>query len=610
MYDEKYASEIELYGILSTMAHELSHQWTGNLVTPKRWDDLWLNEGFATFMSYEGVDSQKPGWNIFDFFVLDEMHDVFNLDCLRSSHPISIKVNDPSEIREIFDAISYSKGASVIRMLTHIIGIEIFKKGMHSYLNAFEYSNADQSDLWRYLQAASDENNHEINKKINVKSIMDSWTLKEGYPLITITRDYQTNKVRFSQARFLLNANETDKEMLLRTQYEVPISYTFESEPNWEPETKLWLHKKNERTESYTIKELSISKDDWLIANLQQTGYYRVTYDEKNWKLLVQQLQTNHTKIHRINRAQLLNDLFHLAENGVVKYALALSALEYLKNEKESLPWLTVRESTNLIDKMLQRSNNYGEWQKFIRKTVRPAYEINILKKNKNFQDNQMQRAIVNLACAHNLHDCLSSSVKLFNEFMENVNQNKTSNPIPQNLRQTFYCTAIANGSELEWDFLFNLYLKEQNANERTSFLKGLTCTRVPWLIVRYLKWMFDEKSGIKTQDAISAFASVAEQNYAKDIAFNFLRSNWNLIYSIHGKHPSIARIVKTLDSLNTEFDLELVKSFYRSIGSNIGMAKRAFSQVIEQIESNIVWMKKYEKQINDYLKESEKKTH
>ena len=405
-----------------------------------------MNEGFATFMSYEGVHAVRPDWDVWSRFVLDEIHDVLSLDSLKNSHPISVKVNDPNEISELFDHISYAKGASIIRMMTHIIGIETFKEGMHSYLKAFEYSNADQSDLWRHLQAASDKNRKGNEHRVSVKKIMDSWTLKEGYPLITIKRDYQTNKLRFSQQRFLLNANETEKKQLYLTQYEVPISFTYKSEPNWEPVTKLWLHKTNNSTESFAVSESSIPKSDWFIANLQQTGYYRVTYDEKNWELLIDQLLADYTKIHRINRAQILDDLFHLAENGIVKYGLALRALEYFKNETDPLPLTNIGQLTYLINRMLRRTETYGQWQTFLRKVIEPAYrrfELNEVG-GENLQDSQMQRSIVNIACAYNLDACVNSSIKLFNEFIANVNKSASfDNHISPNVRPAVYCTGM-----------------------------------------------------------------------------------------------------------------------------------------------------------------------
>jgi len=608
LYDKRVGSVAQLYRIASVIAHELAHQWFGNLVTMHWWQDLWLNEGFATYMSYVGVDNVRPEWKIWNRFVIDELHDVLGLDSLKNSHPISQEVNDPNEISELFDQISYSKGASIIRMMTYIIGKEVFKQGIHNYLTALKYKNADQSDLWRYLQEASDKYNNG-NRIVEVQKVMDSWTLKEGYPLVTVTRDYNSNKVRFSQKRFLMNSHDKNDE-LIRTQYEVPITYTSKTEQNWIPTTRFWLHK-NESGESFVEQEIKLSDDDWLIANVEETGYYRVTYDKQNWELLVKQLNEDPSKINAINRAQILDDLFHLAENGVVKYDLALRALEYLKKEKDPLGWTTVGSLTSMINRMLRRTESYGRWQKYMRHLILPGYHrFNLTDlNNENLLDNQMQKVTVAIACNYNLEECVEGSKKMFTEFMNNVRSNKTDkNNIPPNIRPTVYCTAIEHGGEAEWDFVFSLYLKEQSANERSALLNSLTCSRIPWILSRYLRMMFNEASGIKTQDALFTFKGVAGQNYGFDLAFNFLRENWEKIHSILGKSMSFSSIVRSLDSINSEFELKLVKDFfYRTIGNRVGSAKRAFMQTIEQIESNIKWMEVNEFEIAEFLKNFDK---
>lgn len=120
--------------VATVVAHELAHQWFGNLVTPTWWTDLWLNEGFANYIEYIGVDKVEGDWNVLDQFVVTELQNVFSLDGLASSHPVSVKVNNPDQINEIFDRISYAKGASIIRMMDHFLTRRAFQEGLHNYL--------------------------------------------------------------------------------------------------------------------------------------------------------------------------------------------------------------------------------------------------------------------------------------------------------------------------------------------------------------------------------------------------------------------------------------------------------------------------------------------
>ena len=178
------------------VTHELAHQWFGNLVTMEWWTHLWLNEGFASFMEYLCTDALFPEWNIWEQFVSADMFGAMNLDALDSSHPIEVAVGHPSEVDEIFDQISYSKGCAVIRMLHNWIGDAAFRQGMEKYLNKFAYNNALTEDLWAELGAAS-------GKPVN--DVMSGWTSRMGFPMVTVTVvDWSNNKlkVKLSQQKF------------------------------------------------------------------------------------------------------------------------------------------------------------------------------------------------------------------------------------------------------------------------------------------------------------------------------------------------------------------------------------------------------------------------
>ncbi|KAI8743539.1 aminopeptidase N, partial [Biomphalaria glabrata] len=151
LYTEGVSNEANKERVAIVVSHELAHQWFGDLVTPRWWDDLWLNEGFATFVEYLGVDHVHPEWNIFEKFALSELQDAFSFDGLVSSHPVYVPVGHPDEINEIFDSISYAKGGSIIRMMRHFLGYETFRKGMNLYLTKLQYSDAFHDDLWAAL---------------------------------------------------------------------------------------------------------------------------------------------------------------------------------------------------------------------------------------------------------------------------------------------------------------------------------------------------------------------------------------------------------------------------------------------------------------------------
>src|SRR5439155_1967141 len=157
--------------VARVVSHEIAHMWFGDLVTMKWWDDLWLNESFATFMGTKAVDDAYPQWNVWQDFVRTQTSGSMGRDGLRSTHPIRAQINDPKEIEELVDEISYGKGASILRMIEAFIGPDQFQKGVRKYLRRFRYSNARGCDLWDSLSEASGT---------NVDRIMDAWISKPG----------------------------------------------------------------------------------------------------------------------------------------------------------------------------------------------------------------------------------------------------------------------------------------------------------------------------------------------------------------------------------------------------------------------------------------------
>lgn len=227
--------------VAKVIAHELAHQWFGNLVSPKWWNDLWLNEGFASWVEYLGYNYTHPEWRDLEYFFVKRLGP-FELDSLESSHAISVEVNDPAEIISLFDSISYSKGSSIIRMMNAYLTEATFKRGVSNYLKAYAFSNAEQDNLWASLtwQAHVDQT---LDRSLTVKMIMDTWTLQKGYPVVTLER-LDGNMVRLTQKWFLLNAQNTiqDTDEYANHRWYVPFTFTTKSEMNWDFEKRpIWF---------------------------------------------------------------------------------------------------------------------------------------------------------------------------------------------------------------------------------------------------------------------------------------------------------------------------------------------------------------------------------
>lgn len=247
--------------IASVIAHEIAHQWFGNLVTMKWWNDLWLNESFATYMSAVIVDRIYPKWEVWPDFLTTETNGAMVGDALHNTHPIEVEVKEPEEINQIFDEISYGKGASVLRMVASFVGEESFRKGVNSYLTAFKYSNAMSRDLWDKLEQSSNE---------PVAKIMQKWISTKGFPLISV--GYENDKVTISQERFLLNG--TDRG----TRWPVPLHYTINGK-----EGRMLFEDESTSIVAPGLKQINL--------NIGQTGFYRVRYDEQLYEIIKGQLR-------------------------------------------------------------------------------------------------------------------------------------------------------------------------------------------------------------------------------------------------------------------------------------------------------------------------------
>ncbi|KAL7676120.1 hypothetical protein ACOME3_002377 [Neoechinorhynchus agilis] len=315
------------------VAHELAHQWFGNLVTMDWWTDLWLNEGFASWIEYLAVDALFPELNIWTQFVFLDLKTAQNLDALANSHPIEVEIVRPNDVEEIFDSISYSKGATVIRMLHDYLGDKAFKKGLQSYLQKFKFRNAETRDLWISLTEASDG--------IDVAKLMHSWTSQMGFPLVNVKSsnriDNDTINVTLTQSRYLADGSH-DSEYPL---WYVPITVWFSDE-----RTVRFLL--TEREQSFQVKA---PLGAWFKLNADYSGMYVTAYPQDVLETHLEKVGTLKSVLDRFN---LQTDLFSLCMSG--DYGLA----EYLKlvrtlatTETDFTVWRDIETNINYIGNMI-----------------------------------------------------------------------------------------------------------------------------------------------------------------------------------------------------------------------------------------------------------------
>ncbi|CAG9861266.1 unnamed protein product [Phyllotreta striolata] len=600
LYDPKISTKTSQHHVASVIAHELAHQWFGNLVTMKWWTDLWLNEGFATYMASLAVDHLFPQWNSLEEEAADNMLGVFSFDSLRTSHPVSVPIGNPKEIDEIFDTISYKKGSSILRMMNLFLGEEVVRTGVSNYLKKHKFGNAEQDDLWESLTEEAHKRNV-LPSNLTVKRIMDTWTVQTGYPVITVTRDYAIETAEVSQERYLRDIIHTKDDA--NPCWWVPLSYSTQSKPHFNVTTpEHWLSCPRH---SQIIENLP-GETEWVIFNNQMAGIYKVNYDERNWKLITEFLQgPDFKKIPTLNRVQLLSDAADLAFVGNLKYEVFFEMLKYLKQETEYMPWKAALEKTNVITNHLKKSSTYGQYKEYMKHLLTPIYEkiggLEATVTNPEKLDSiKLQQLIVSRACLFGVSNCIMHAKNYFRMLQDNPNQNV----IPKDLRGTVYCTTLKDGGELEWDFLWQKYQNSNVATEKTSILNYLGCTQEIWLLSRYLEWSLNDTT-IRRQDTGSVFGSVATNDVGYFIAKNFFYENVDKIF----KHvqPHKRRITRFLSSLANQMtdhkDQEEFEHFIEANQKNFADVKQGVQQSLETVKINVQWQHTHADEIGDILR-------
>ncbi|XP_037803061.1 LOW QUALITY PROTEIN: aminopeptidase N-like [Penaeus monodon] len=578
LYSPDASSAANKQRVAVVVVHELAHQWFGNLVTPTWWTDLWLNEGFASFMEFIGVDHVGLFVCLFDF--PPPPPPLLLLLLLLSLQVLLPLLSSPSLFLFRHSFLPFKTGASVIRMMYFFLTEATFKKGLTNYLNHFAYDAAEQDDLWEFLTEAAHEDDS-LAADVSVKDIMDTWTLQTGYPVVKVERDAAGTSATVTQERFLLLASASGRS---DASWWVPLTVTSQDAPDFDQtRPSAWLPAGASSTSLGGLP----SADAWVLLNLQQTGYFRVNYDANNWELLSKQLADAHEVIHVTNRAQVMDDALNLARAGQLPYETALGLTSYLAQEKEYTPWEAAMSSLSYIEKMFTRTAGYGPLRAYLLDLITPLYD------DVGFEDDlsglhldQYKRALaLSWACHLGHPQCVAESVRQFSDMLNGI-------AVSPNLKSTVYCTAIAGGGEAEWEAAWALYLEANVGAEKDRLLSALGCTEEVWLLSRYLDMAFTEGSGIRRQDARTVFRAVANNDIGRYIAWDFLRNNWEAVSSYMGAFTSLGDLISYVTAeFNTNEELQQLESFYEANLDDLGTATRAFEQAIESTRNNIGWM-------------------
>ena len=542
---------------------QIAHQWFGDLVSPAWWDDLWLNEGFAKWMEFVYTDKIHPEWKLYEQFISQRWLSVMQNDAVSFSHPVNMKITDNNQLTSIFDAITYSKGSSLLRMMRNFMGNGTFNRGVSKYLSEHLYSTATQKDLWRVLGKQMADDRIALPPGTTLDDIMSTWTDQMGYPYVQVTRDYDRQTMKINQQQFLFDTGAQPPKSPYNYLWSIPLKFKSSSSSSSLLSNLTWF------STSEMNLTIDVPPDEWILVNPDLLGFFRTNYDEKNWKKLSEQLQSDHTRFTVAERAGLIDDAFNLGRpskvtslsNGIsstrrfpsaldiLPASLIFELLEYSHSENAYIVWERILAGLSYIEQMMASTSSglylYERFRSYMVDLIEPIYyKLGWATQPSTDQwlDTLHRDMIVSAACRYDLDNCTRRAQDLFEQWIDSP----AVNPIEANQRRVVYCTSIRLGDRARFQFLLREYQKSNDPQEKARIQAALACTRDLELI-RYLLNIHinAEQNIIRRQDVLSGIRSICRNSIAETECWTSIRARWPQLLRDYGGSLSFAELIK-----------------------------------------------------------------
>ncbi|VVD01642.1 unnamed protein product [Leptidea sinapis] len=440
LYEEGQTNALDKMYIGTITAHELAHKWFGNLITCRWWDNVWINEGFASYFEYFAMHEVDKTLELADQFIILYVQSALSADSGTSTRALQHTVNSPTQVTGHFSGISYSKGASLLLMLKQFMGESTFKKALNYFLLDRSYKYAVPSDLYNNFQKAVDED-EAIPANISIASMMQYWVEEQGYPVINVDVNMDTGLIKITQERFFISPSAAATEQ----NWPLPLTFTTGSSPDWD---------NLKATHVMLGREYEIQKEpghEWVIFNVQQQGIYRVNYD-------------------------IVDDVFALMRSGRMTYDLGFQVLDFLKKDTSYYSWYpAITGFSWLRNRFRHMPDTFREFNAILLDFVNAvvselAYDV---------QDGEPLTRTLNrfyvlqFACEIGHEGCVSDAIAKFNAYKEN-GERLSVNP---NLRRHVFCQGLLNGNYTDWRFMYNRRQASNNQGDEVAMLRALGCT-------------------------------------------------------------------------------------------------------------------------------------
>ncbi len=571
LVDPEQSSTMNKQWVALVIAHELAHQWFGNLVTMEWWTHLWLNEGFASYIEYLATDHLFPSWQMWTQFLNSDMRPALHADALKHTHPIEVDVHHPSEIASVFDAVSYSKGASIIRMLAEYLGEKNFRDGLRYYLKKHRYGNTETEDLWNALQKVS---------KKPVGKIMAQWTRAAGYPIVRVQE--RKNKLAIEQSRYF-ESPLSAKASRDTTIWSVPIRI---ASPKGVLKDQVLLTKKS--------IEIPAPQTPWIKLNAGETGFYRTAYSPELQDRLSKAISDG--SLLAPDRLGLIRDVFALSDNGAVQTTDALKFATHYASENEYVIWAELASSLGTMHALIAREPIAKDFETYALGLFQPIGETFSWKEAPSDHQRALLRTLIFAALGrYGDKTAISHSRALFDAAKTGDDR------IPADLRALVYATIARHGGAREHAALMAMYKKSELHEEKNRVAGALTAFTQETLLAKTLDFALSEH--VRPQDSVRFVAGVGANPHGSELAWKFIRTRWKTFIARYAGSRELSYLLESLalsTSLQRAKELEQFIKKHPTPGT-----ERTVAQVLERIRSRSAWLAREKDSLTAFFKQA-----
>jgi puromycin-sensitive aminopeptidase len=579
LIDPVTASSNQKQRVATVVTHELAHQWFGNLVTMEWWDDLWLNEGFASWAENWAADLLHPDYALWAQFTTGHLSAALRLDALQTSHPIQVPIYHAEEVEQVFDAISYCKGGSVVRMIKAVLGMQHFQTGLANYMNKYAYGNTTTVDLWNAWSEVSG---------MPVNEMMASWTEQMGFPLLKVTKedwksDGSSVTLELEQSWFIADGSELDAAGAAK-KWTIPLLTC--TTAGMQADMTLM----REPTASITIalgKEGGATGEAWVKLNAGQEVPMRVLHSTEMLRRLATGIQTK--TLQAIDRAALVNDAYALVKAGHQSPTVLIRLLGNYHDEDDYVVWGGLSEALFGLNAILSDSEELcALFQTFAKNMV-----LNLMAKvgwdpqsSDGHLTTLLRGVMISLVNAFAYDDAavVKEAATRFTAFQANA---KDVQSLPSDMRTPVFSIVLKNGGTKEYDAVKSYFGTAEDNAERKHVLSSLGSIPDPKLKMATLEW--STSGEIKLQDFFYAMGSVGRSKHGgREMAWQYFQDHLDTIKSMIGTaSPSLmdACIVSCAGGFCTRERADEVDAFFAA--HPLPSSSRKISQVTEQMRAN-----------------------